>query len=75
MSSAQINELAMRLLSDERFRRDFKVSARAAVERAGIPLSPAELEALGAVDWSEMTDEELLVRVEGAYTRATTATV
>ena len=46
-----------------------------AVEQRKLELSPVELEALQRIDWSEMSDDELLVRVRGAYTRDATHAV
>ena len=75
MASTQVRDLAARLASDDHFREQFRSDARTTVRSYGIKLNTAELEALDAVDWDAMTDDELLVRVRGASARATVVTV
>ena len=71
MASQQVRQLATRLGDDVELRRRFRANARAATRDAGIALSSNELSALDAVDWSAMSDNELLVRLRGAAARGT----
>ncbi len=74
MASVQVRELATRLASDAGLRGRFRSDARATVTKVGLSFSGDELDALDRVDWREMSDEELLVRVKGAAKRPTNST-
>jgi len=74
MPTAQIHELSSRLLSDPEFRRSFKSAPIVTVRESGLDLADDEIAALRQIDWANMSDEELIVRVRGAQARATTMT-
>lgn len=71
MASWSVQQLAGALASDRNLREDFRADPLGAVRQGGFELSSAEVEALLRVDWHEMTDEELLVRLRGAAHRGT----
>ena len=74
MASVQVRELATQLSSDAELRGRFRSDARATVTEVGLSFSDDELAALDGVDWREMSDEELLVRIRGAVKRDTSST-
>jgi len=71
VASWQVQRLAANLAEDRDFRTSFRADPDAAVRVGGFELSNEELEALRAVNWSAMSDEELLVRLRGAAHRGT----
>jgi hypothetical protein len=74
MATVQVRELATKLTSDPEFRFRFRSDARAVAENEAFGLSAVELDALDAVGWESMNDDEMLARISGAFTRATRAT-
>jgi predicted DNA-binding protein (UPF0251 family) len=71
MASWQVQQLAATLAEDKQLRTSFRRDPQAALQSGGFELGPDELEALRMVKWSEMDDEEMLVRLRGAAARGT----
>lgn len=71
MASWQVQQLAATLAEDQQLRTSFRRDPEAALQSGNFELSTDELEALGMVKWSEMDDEEMLVRLRGAAARGT----
>lgn len=71
MASLQVQRLAAALAEDQQFRATFREDPVVAVRSSGYDLGSNELEALRGVKWSEMDDEEMLVRLRGAAARGT----
>lgn len=74
MATVQVRELATKLTTDPELRLRFRSDARSVAENEACGLSPVELDALDAVDWKGMNDDEMLARISGAFARATRAT-
>lgn len=71
MASWQVQQLAAGLAESSEFRVSFRRDPEAAVAARGFELTEAERRALRSVDWHQMNDDELLVRLRGAAHRGT----
>jgi hypothetical protein len=74
MASAQMFQLASQLRASSAMRDQLRADPRATIHSSGVSFGQDELDALDAVDWANMTDDELVTRVNGAFARPTTRT-